>query len=136
MFVFSSVTMETAVVPSYMLRIAPSSAQLLMSASLLSGLIATNEYGQYNTGNYPFFADYPGSQLIEPYKNTSIEVTGAYSEDASVQYLWVIDGQSSMYVGNPISLTINTTGLFGISVHAYDSSDNYLASYSSTLISK
>jgi hypothetical protein len=119
--------------PSYDKQVLPSAEQIHAVESVLSKIVATNEYGQYS-GPYPFFDDFPGSQLIEPYKMTSIRAVG--EGDIGYRYLWEIEGQDGIIYGNPIKLQINSTGFFSLKVHAYGEDDSYQATFSTTLISK
>eukprot|EP01034_Spumella_vulgaris_P025775 gene25775-32266_t len=65
---------------------------------------------------------------------TSIEASGKH--DGSYRYMWEIEGQSDVLRGNPIEIQYNDTGFLSLKVHAFDESDNYKATFSTTLISK
>ena len=57
------------------------------------GLRATNEYGEY-TGPYPYLIKEKNTVLVEPYKNTLLELVG-YGTCSSGQLLWEIRIQGS-----------------------------------------
>ncbi len=95
-----------------------------------------NEYGAYK-GSYPWFSDYPGSQLVEPYKETTITLTGPAVHSGNYNFLWTIEGEDGeVHSGAKEVVKFTKAGLFKIEVHVFDSSDNYMYTYQTTLISK
>ncbi|CAB1103907.1 TYR [Ectocarpus sp. CCAP 1310/34] len=50
-------------------------------------LVATNEYGEYDRGA---LALYGFEMLVEPYKETTISVTGSASSSGSTSYTWLL----------------------------------------------
>lgn len=94
-------------------------------------IYATNEYGHYE-GPYPFFDDYPGAQLVEPYKETMIQLTGSLSS-GNFNYLWKIEGDSTTTQSDQIQVTLTNPGLYGIDVHVFAGA-KYVSTYSTHLI--
>lgn len=98
---------------------------------------ATNEeYGHYK-GAYSFLDIYPGSHLVEPYKETTLSVMGALAtEDKHNSFFWKIDGLANgLYEGANIKVTFTRTGIFDVVVHSFHLGE-YVSSFSSKLIVK
>ena len=122
--------------------------QELVSSSKMS-LAATNEYGQFNGKSYPWMKDVEGTQLVEPYKNTTLTLSGSYIKE-SYTYVWQItneDEEINMSY-NPtlmnmtstrrstIDIVLYETGLYKIRIHFYDSDGELKHSYSTRLVCK
>ena len=102
------------------------------------GIIASNEYGVYN-GPYPWLAS-AGSQLVEPYKLTTLSVTGMDSADSSVYYQWILPANLTKVSADSrlskCNITATDVGKYNIRVEAFDVSDTLIASFSAVLICK
>ena len=102
------------------------------------GVTASNEYGIYN-GPYPWLAT-AASQLVEPYKVTTLSVTGMDTADSSVYYKWTLPSNlTTAYVDtrlNKCNITATEVGKYNLKVEAFDASDTLIASYSAILICK
>lgn len=102
------------------------------------GVTASNEYGIYN-GPYPWLAT-AASQLVEPYKVTTLSVTGIDTADSSFYYKWTLPSNlTTASVDtrlNKCNITATEVGKYNIKVEAFDASDTLIASYSALLICK
>lgn len=94
---------------------------------------ARNEYGVF-TAPYPYLQEVQGSQIVEPYKQTTITIEGAYvTSDFNINFLWQIEGQDTLFTGPKINIMMQSTGKYEVSVHAFNKADVYLGSYSTVL---
>lgn len=102
------------------------------------GIAASNEYGLY-AAPYPWLARF-GSQIVEPYKVTTLSVTGMESADSTVHYQWTLPANLTKVNvnsrGNQCNITATEVGKYYIKVEAFDVSDSLVASFSATLICK
>jgi hypothetical protein len=99
-------------------------------------IYAANEYGHYE-GQYSFFDEYEGSQLIEPFKTTTIKLNGLLVDAGEFSFLWTIEGYDEVLYGDAVSITWGSeTGLYAIQVDVYKSDGEYVASLVTTLIVK
>lgn len=89
-------------------------------------LKAINEYGEF-TAPYPFLAN--GELLIEPYKSTTISVSGIYASTSGYKFLWDFLGDKSHYEGHHITVSMQTTGNFVFKLKVHDSDGNYVCEY-------
>ncbi len=91
-------------------------------------------------GAYSFFQDYPGAQLVEPYKETRITLHGPLAlSDANYRFLWSIESfEDTVFEGSEISLTVQSTvsPTLAVKVHVFSADSQYLSTYRSTLIVK
>ena len=105
-----------------------SPGQLMMEAS--------NEYGVYKV-TYPYFAEFPGSQFVEPFKSTTIKLSGSLVASGSFTFRWRIDGDDTVYTDSEVTVKLAKTGLIPVSVHAFDvENGNYVGTFKTMLISK
>jgi len=95
----------------------------------------SNEYGVFE-GPYPFINDEIGSQLIEPYKATKVSIKGLFANDDNIQFAWNVDGFDSIMSGSEITITVQSTGVFSVSIHAVHTIDGYVSTYTTRLVSK
>lgn len=102
------------------------------------GVTASNEYGIYN-GPYPWLAT-AASQLVEPYKVTTLSVTGMDTADLGVYYKWTLPSNlTTASVDtrlNKCNITATAVGKYSIKVEAFDATDTLIDSYSALLICK
>ena len=124
-------------VPStYVTKKFPSADETVYMAMGQVLMAATNEYGQYK-GSYPFFAEFPGSQLIEPYKQTTITLSGEMVDSSLYTFNWQIEGDEAMQTGTQAVIKVTKAGLFDISFHAYEvATGAYKSTFKTKLISK
>lgn len=101
---------------------------------------ASNEYGTF-TAPYPWLEDVIGSQLVEPYKQTTLTITGAYSTGCT--YDWNLNYPSSespmlWSESTPLSsITLTQTGTYSLTLEAYDSkTGSFKGRYSTLLVVK
>ena len=110
------------------------------------GVVATNEYGQFTQKSYyQWMNDVPGSQLVEPYKETALTIVGSYVNSGGYAYTWTIynfddsgvDWTKEGKFQTTQKLTFTKPGLYSIQIDAKDSTTGELKlSYSTTLICK
>jgi hypothetical protein len=67
-------------------------------------LHAINEYGLFSAP-YPFLQE--GELLIEPYKNTSLELSGDLVESAEHQYRWKFDNHMKGIIHSGVTILLN-----------------------------
>jgi hypothetical protein len=85
-------------------------------------VIASNEYGVYN-GAYPFLAN--GELLIEPYKNTTLEVSisSSYTTDQlGLSFQWVVNDEA--FEGSKVTTAITNTGTSDVVVNVINAATN------------
>jgi hypothetical protein len=117
----------------------PESIHLKLSSSFVNDIqiIAENEYGIFNAP-YPYLVRSPNSVLIEPYRNTTLTVTGMYTESNEYYFKWVISGDKSfemVYDGPKITVLLEITGIYDMSLHVYNS-EGYLTTFASKIYCK
>ena len=114
-------------------------------------VIATNEYGQFDGKSYPWMSDVTGTQLVEPYKNTTLTLFGSYIK-SKYTYAWSITNESSgddsnedasaSYIGTISSdasfqtVTFIETGIYKIGITVYSSSGDVVHTYETRLVCK
>lgn len=113
----------------------PSEDEIVSISSNEMFMEATNEYGQYN-GIYSYFANYPGAQLIEPYKESTITLKGPLVDAGTNYFLWQIEGDEGYKTGTSNTYTVTRSGIIPVSFHVYDASGTYQSTFSTTLIAK
>lgn len=98
-------------------------------------ITAINEYGQFSAP-YPWLDDVEGSQLVEPYKTTTLTAYGTLARNATLH--WSTDYEfNKTYVGSSISMMFQRTGTFILNIEAFDSETGEIRGrYSTYLISK
>lgn len=97
---------------------------------------ATNEYGKFSAP-YPWLEEVAGSQLVEPYKTTTLTLTGSLAEDSSNKFVWVVDGFDNQETTTPsVDMVFTTIGNYNIHVHVYSSEGAYQGTYKTLLINK
>lgn len=113
----------------------PATSDILSAAQGSLLITATNEYGQF-TAPYPWMNDVYGTQLIEPYKATTLTLSGTYIDNADYSYVWVIEGQDENLSGAAPVLTLTSVGKYTVDVHAFDSAGAYVSTFSTLFICK
>lgn len=113
----------------------PSTDDLLFSPGDEISFVATNEYGQYS-GIYPWLDDVPGSQIVEPYKKTTLTASGRLVSKGSSVFFWEIEGKSDIYNGTSLTTKFKDTKVRTATIHAFDGEGDYQMSYSTLLISR
>jgi len=113
----------------------PSSSDIVTATSDEIYITATNEYGQF-TAPYPWMNDVAGTQLIEPYRETTLTLTGTYAESEGYSFVWVIEGLDTTLEGTSPTLTLTDVGKYTVNVHAYNADGDYQATYSTLFICK
>jgi len=96
---------------------------------------ATNEYGVFSAP-YPWMDDVDGTFLVEPYKSTTLTLSGSYIEDQSYTYVWEIDSFEYKPVGSSVVITGPVPGKYTVKVNALDDSKSIVATYTTLLVSK
>ena len=109
------------------------------------GIVATNEYGQFTSkAMYPWMNEVPGTQLVEPYKETALTVVGSLVNGGRYTYTWTIDnynedGTSFIKSGKfqtTQKITFTRTGTYSITVEALDTQGSLVSTFSTSLICK
>jgi hypothetical protein len=100
-------------------------------------VVATNEYGPYE-GQYTFFDKFPGSQLIEPMKMTTLSVQGQFASRTEYKFRWFLEGREEVepYEGSEITFkATGKPGIYGLQVDVYKThGDAYIASYNTHIV--
>ena len=104
---------------------------------------ASNEYGVYDAP-YPWLYEVAGTRLIEPYKETSLVLSGSIvTDNADYKYQWSIEYKSVAidnhlaYGGVQQTITLTEPGTYALTVHAVDpTTKTIVAEYSTLLICK
>jgi len=103
------------------------------AAAASLSVTASNEYGVFASREaYPWLdSPTPGSQLVEPYKVTTLAVSAAL-EDTDAFYVWTIDSSSGAAVetvrsddpsqlkGASVAVKFTATGIYPLTVTRYD----------------
>lgn len=107
-------------------------------------LTASNEYGAF-LGPYPWMTEVVGTQLVEPYKNTTLTLSGSAVDSGLLIFKWDITGLLYNYsmksaVGE-IQMIFEEPTIYNITITAYRASDvNYagvaIHTYSTRLVCK
>jgi hypothetical protein len=112
------------------------------AATSAMNLIASNEYGTFKAP-YPWMTDVPGTQLVEPYKTTTLTLTGTAVDSGLYSFAWIIEGfDGKMKEGaSTQSIIVKEPKIFPITINAYlisaaSSSSEPAFSYSTRLVSK
>ena len=109
------------------------------------GIVATNEYGQFNQkAYYPWMNEVPGTQLVEPYKETALTVVGSLVNGGRYTYTWTIenfneDGTAFVKAGKfqtTQKVTFTRTGKYTLVVEALDTQGSTVASFTTRLVCK
>lgn len=103
-------------------------------------IVASNEYGVFR-GQYPFFDVYAGSQLIEPFKQTTITLHGSLVESGLYTFQWQLNqgpvSAMSAVGAARVILSVSSPGLFDFSLHFFTKEEGkYVGTYKTTLISR
>ncbi len=99
-------------------------------------IFATNEYGHFSAP-YSFFEDYPGAQLVEPYKKTTISISGSHSKLSEFVFVWKFHGDPVEYTGSEIEITRASTGVYALEVIvARAKSGEYVTTHKTSIIVK
>jgi hypothetical protein len=69
-------------------------------------LTASNEYGQFEA-EYPWLNDVEGTQLVEPYKDTTLEITGAYVDSGLYKFLWSLTDFPGSFEDGPSTQVVS-----------------------------
>ena len=112
----------------------------VVPAALTLTITASNEYGQF-IGPYPWLETTPGSQLVEPFKQTILSIGGSVTLLPDLHYNWTLSEEFQSW-GTPkpdlaeYNLIINDIGQYQVSVTAMDSNNTIVAEFSTLLICK
>jgi hypothetical protein len=111
--------------------------EAIVSTSSLDELYitASNNYGIFSAP-YSFLDDIPGSQIIEPYRDTTISLGGTYTESTTYSYIWKIDGSDKQFFGTSNKIMVTKTGVYDIQIDIYNAHAKYIASFSTKIICK
>lgn len=106
---------------------------------------ASNEYGVF-TGPYSWLEDVAGSQLVEPYKETTLSLSGSIVDSGLYTFTWKIDdyGHELLNEDSKISrkIILSAAKNYQITIKAYAidlvgaDTDYFAYSYSTLLICK
>ena len=102
-------------------------------------LTASNEYGSWKGAtNYPWMNEIPGTQLVEPYKNTLLELSGPLVDDLQYKYAWEIPGYKGDLSGSTSKRNVFFTdiGIYTLTVYVVDVDDNAVFEFTTRLICK
>lgn len=105
-------------------------------------IIATNEYGIYE-GPYPWLDNIPGSQIVEPYKLTTLTTSmDSMSPKSIAFYRWTFS-ENVTVVGHhndsntgQCNITIAELGNHDVTVRGFDDAGNLISSFSTLLMCK
>lgn len=121
-----------------------SASELSKKTTLTFSLVASNEYGSFDGKSYPWMSDVSGTQLVEPYKNTTLVLTPSIS--GTYTYKWSILSESGSavtdaYTGdmdstsNSQEVVFVKTGIYLVKIHLYNST-GLVHIYTTRLVSK
>lgn len=110
-------------------------------------LAATNEYGQFDSvgAPYPWLEDVYGSQIVEPYKNTTFTVAGEYFNARKFTFEWYINGSpqitgeqkaDGIYVGDTLVVYYEKCGSYNVTIKAISSDGSVALSFRTLAIVK
>ena len=88
-----------------------------LDADSQMGITASNEYGIFSAP-YPWLASV-GSQIVEPYKVTTLSVTGMDSADSTVHYKWTLPANLTKVNVNSRGNQCNITAAEHLFVYYY-----------------
>lgn len=127
-FFNSSTTVATLYSGATTLDIAP-------EKSLLLYITAENEYGQYG-GKYSWLNDVEGSQLVEPYKTTTLTAGGPkVASSNGYSWTWTTSYDDTVYTGSSIDIVFTKTGVFSVTLTGKSSTMDDVT-FTTNLISK
>ncbi len=97
---------------------------------------ASNEYGVFER-YYPWLDDVAGSQLVEPYKETTLTLSGSLVT-SGYEYSWSIVKYTGELEYNSLTqkVTLTAPGVYPITVNIIDSKSTIVATYTTLLICK
>ena len=102
-------------------------------------ITASNEYGVFQ-GPYPWLNDIPGSQLVEPMKQTLLKLGGSAVERTDVTYNWtfpvLLSNSSENAHTDEYIVLIPEVGTYPITVMAINAQNEVVAKHSTILICK
>ena len=110
------------------------------SSSAIS-LTASNEYGTFSAP-YPWMTDVLGTQLVEPYKESILTLSGSAVDSNLYSFEWIIsdfDGEYDRTAARSQTIIFTDANIYNITINAYlTSGDSSTAvyTYQTRLISK
>ena len=113
----------------------PDSSHIILASTDDASISSLNEYGAF-AGPYPYLTETPGSQMIEPYKASTISLSGKYADDSNYYVKWEVEGDTTLYTGKSVTLTKTKTGTYQIQAHIFHVNDGYTMTFSTKLFSK
>ena len=97
---------------------------------------SSNEYGVFSAP-YPWMDDVDGTMFVEPYKKSTLIISGDYLDEDKYYYFWTIEGKNSEYSGSSLELTLTHTGYFDLNVEIYtQDSGEYVGTYYTKVVCK
>lgn len=114
------------------------------TTSLDLSITASNEYGAF-TAPYPWMDDVPGTQLVEPYKTTTLSLSGSYAVSGQYSYEWIISGVNEDYTSTSFSsktndlnvlIRLHEPGRYAVKINVFDKSNSYVTTYKTRLVCK
>ena len=109
-------------------------------ASEMMTVRSSNEYGEWKAAkDYPWMKDVEGTQLVEPYKKTLLELSGpAVEENEGFHYIWEIPGYNGdlSSKSSKIELMFTEIGIYTLTVYVMDTSSKAKYAYTTRLVCK
>ena len=109
-------------------------------ASEMMMVEASNEYGVWPAAkDYPYMQEIEGTQLVEPYKKTTLQLSGpAVDESSGYHYIWEIPGYKGdlSSKSNNVEVYFTEIGIYTMTVYVMDTSSKAKYAYSTRLICK
>ncbi len=97
---------------------------------------ASNEYGVFDKSYYSYFDDVQGTQLMEPYKDTTFTISGSHLEN-DYYYFWKLPGVTKEEgTGTEWVVSGQKPGNYDLTVKVYDSTGAYVGEYYTVVVLK
>ena len=97
---------------------------MTVTPSILT-MTASNEYGVF-LGPYPWMTQIVGTQLVEPFKNTTLSLSGSSVASGLYIFTWDIAGFESEYTAislGELAIVFQDPKIYNITITAYLASD-------------
>ena len=97
---------------------------MTVTPSILT-MTASNEYGVF-LGPYPWMTQIVGTQLVEPFKNTTLSLSGSSVASGLYIFTWDITGFESEYTAislGELAIVFQDPKIYNITITAYLASD-------------
>ena len=104
-------------------------------------LIASNEYGTFSAP-YPWMSEVLGTQLVEPYKESILTLSGSAADSKLYSFEWIIsdfDGEYDRNAAKSQTIIFAEPNIHNITINAYlisGDSSTAIYTYQTRLISK